>query len=719
MGNTINARGIHFVNKYYMPNDLSIIKEVRGNDAQAQYDRNNEKEWQFTLSLKFQDDVDNEDTITYNYDIYDSKDAESPTLEDESITLTKDVFSNTYSGTFTLKHNQKITIKGILSGTEYKIVENNAGNNPNGYITTIKNGSGIIGGQEGAVNTNIQVDVINFNPAERDLTIQKQVKGQVANYEANWEFNVKLVAPANFRLASSYPYIKTAIDGTTTEGVLRLDSSNSAKVTLKHGEKVTIKGLPEGTHYEVTEIGANANGYETQIPSNSFGILERNQEMTFVNSFIKYYQLSLKKIVAGNNASTDEKFKFRVQFNEGDFKLRDIEYVYPNGSPSNGKLVLPGTQAGANDKVLIPTGDGNSYYVEFELKHNDVVLFENIIEGTTYSIKEELATDQSGENGYEVKVPNNAEGTIDKDNPAPNVEFVNIRYSLNDITITKNVEGEAGLTEDREFNFRIKFKPAEDVEFKTSYPYEKRKSTVLTDSGNVELVQNADGTYSAEFTLKHDEHYTIKNIPERTQYWVEEIEANQNGYETNVTKGQSNGAYVDTQKEVEFTNKKLGYYPLTIEKIVQGDNIDVNREFNFRITFIPSEDVKELAESYPYTGSRSGNLQLTNNNNGTYTAEFTLKGSENIRIDGIPEGTKYIVEELDANEGGYIETKSNNTEGTLSGQGQTVTYTNIKSQLNSLTLSKEVKGQLNSALTSVWNFEIRLTPPIGQTKLYN
>ena len=746
--NSIRSRGRHFVNKYYMLNDLSVSKEVRGSDEEAENDRINETEWNFNIKLKFNDDtfIDdpaNSDSIKVKYVKYkyneEQQDYTDIVEENGELTLNKETTGRgIYTGTFALKHDEKITLKDILSGTEYEIKETNGYNNPDGYITTLKDEygnvvnspdgiTGIIGKQEGDINevdTNIQIQVVNFNPAEENLTIEKQVKGETADYGKDWEFDVILTPPADFRFDSTYPYTKTASDGTETNGNINIGEAESdgtyrVTVKLKHGEKIKIEGLPEGTTYRVVEKDANNNGYETDIPENAEGTLNQNEEMTFTNSLIKYYQMSLKKTVAGHNSSTTDRFKFKVTFTPSDgLELKPINYSYPNGTPDTGRLVLPGTATEDNDRELTANGDG-SYYVEFELKHNDIIYFNNIIEGTTYKVEEELSQEQSGENGYEVVKPDNAEGELDQNNTNPNVEFVNIRYALNDLMISKNVEGEAGLAENREFNFKITFKPAEDVELKTSYPYEKKRGTVTSETGNLDLTDNGDGTYSANFKLRHDEHYTVKDIPERTQYWVEELDANQNGYETDITKGQDNGAYVgpniDQDMEVEFTNRKIAYYPLTVEKVLQGDNVDTNREFRFRITLIPEEGMKEFKESYTYTGSKSGTLQFNNNNDGTYTAEVTLKGGENIKLDGIPEKTKYVVEELNANQDGYLETESNNAEGTLTGQGQNVRYTNIKMPPHSLTLSKETEGGASGNTTALWHFEVRLTPPIGQT----
>lgn len=742
--NQYKSRGRHYVNRWLMPNNLSISKEVRGSEAQAEPDWEN-KEWEFNVKLTFKDDTfieehKDDSKINVNYSYY-KKDEETPFKW--GVTTFDRTSKGIYEGKITLKHDEKITLKDILSGTEYEVSEVNGGTdgdvNPDNYLTMLKGEDGfvyspdsikgIIGGDIDNVDSDILIEAINYNPAEYDITLEKQVKGETADYNKEWEFDITLTPPEDFRLADEYNYVIEAADGTQKNGKLKLGEPNAdgtrvGKIKLKHNEKATIKNLPEGTTYKVVEDDENKNGYETTVPGNANGTLNQDENMTFVNSLIKYYGVQLKKTVAGHNSSESEYFTFRVTFTPGsEFGLRPIDYSFPNGNPSSGKLYVQGTleNPGSNDKQL--TESNGSYYVDFKLKHNDIVYFTNIIEGTKYSIEEILAESQSGENGYEVRKPDNAEGTLNRANPSPNVEYVNIRYTLNDLMVSKNVEGEAGLRENRDFRFRITFKPAEDVEFKGSYPYEVRKGSNLTKWGVTKLNQKEDGTYFVEFTLKHDEHYTMKDIPERTQYWVEELDANQNDYKTDVTKGQSTGAYVgpniDQDAEVEFTNRKIATYPLTIEKVVQGNNADSSRAFKFKVTLIPEEDVIEANEfqnSLSYTGTRSGRLPLVDNRDGTFTAEFTLKGGENIRFTEIPERTKYVVEELDANQDGYVEVESNNTEGTLDGSNQNVTvrYTNIKMEPGTLTLSKETEGGATENTEKLWHFEIKLTPPIGE-----
>ncbi len=713
MTDQITDRGVHYVNRYYMLNDLSISKEVRGHDVVTVQDKT-DKEWNFTIKLKFNDGEDHGQSVTYDYHWYDLEGTHIPE-KDGKITLNKNV-DGTYLGEFTLKHNEKMKIQEILSGTEYEITEKEAQDDPNGYITTIKNAKGVVGGTQSDVRENIDVECINFNPSEQNITIEKEVKGQTANKEADWEFEVALKAPEDFRLADEYDYEKT--DGTT--GKIKLDKADNdgvrkAKVKLKHGEKITIKGLPEGTEYTVTEIGAktdgtkNDDGYTTEILDEATGTLPHDDdvEMKFVNSKIEYYNLALKKIVNGQDpGNVGDSFKFKVTFKPGaDYELEPISYKYANGS-KEGRLVLPGTRDKQNNDIELTDNQDGTFSAEFTLQDQDVVNFSNIIEGTEYDIKEELTQAQSG---YETTTQGDPEeGLIDVNNPSPDVTFINTRYTLHDLTVKKVVTGGASET-NRNFRFRVTFTPAADVNFKTTYPYKVNGQ----DAGTITLNNNGDGTYSTEFNLKHNETFTIEDIPERTQYSVTELDANTDGYDTKLTEGEDHGVLDKDSTEVEFTNTRLARYGLRIQKNVEGQNPDRNREFTFRVTLIPSDEVQKLDLSYPYTGSKNGTLQLTDNQDGTYTGIITLKDSQYVIINNLPEGTQYIIEEVEANEDGYVTRNTDNKEGTLDGHGQPfIIFTNTKTPPHSLTISKEVEGGAGN-LQKSWNFEVRLTPPAG------
>lgn len=88
---------------------------------------------------------------------------------------------------------------------------------------------------------------------------------------------------------------------------------------------------------------------------------------------------------------------------------------------------------------------------------------------------------------------------------------------------------------------------------------------------------------------------------------------------------------------------------MTISKTVTGKG-DTDREFTFIVTLTDAAG-KPLVGSYPYTGSKSGEIA-----NGD---SIKLKHGESVTIIGLPIGVQYTVAEAESNQDGYTTTAEN------------------------------------------------------------
>ncbi len=680
ISNSASTDEIHYVNKHIVLGDLSISKTVLGSDQVAQDDRDNEKEWTFELTLTPPLGVDLGNSYTYRY--YDINDT---TLNNVlgTVVVNKNE-DGTYSGELKLKHNQNIVIKGIEPNTHYEITEKEA--DENDYKTTMKNNVGDITASvdsEGNVLNNVQVSCVNKNLAEIDLTIKKEVKGIGGDTQRDWTFKITLTPSDDEKLKDSYDY-----EGSKTgklELVANQDGTYTGTVTLKHNEYVTIKDLPEGTQYIVEELESKKDGYATEIPDNANGSLLGNSDvdMTFVNTKIQYYSLSVKKSVIGDiDDVSNDVFKFKITFTPSKNLIFGTSYTYT------------GSKTGTLN--LTANGDG-TYSGIIELKAEEIVTIEQIPENTNYLV-EEL---DANKNGFVTTEPKDKEGLIDSENQNPNVTFINRKYELKNLTIRKNLEGNSAETS-KDWEFTVTLIPEKGVTLADSYEYTGSKS------GTITFTKQADGIYKGKIYLKGGEYVTINNIPEKTEYKVEEVEANQNDYKTDID-GRDTGILIEDNTEVTFTNKKYSAYDLTIEKNVVDENggpVDSNAEWEFNVLLISPEGVN-LNETYACEGAIS-EIKLTNNNDGTYTATVKLKHGQHATIKGLPEGTKYKVEEVNANTDGYIKGVSGNTQGTLDTENKSVQFTNTKLKLGTLTIAKEVLGMAGNK-TKEWTFQIELS----------
>ena len=107
-----------------------------------------------------------------------------------------------------------------------------------------------------------KVDSCSFNNTlntdTRDLTVSKTVTGNTGNTTDNFTYTVELTGVTG-------QYTVEYSDGRTST---LTDADGSTDLTLKHGQSFTIKGLPTGADYVVTENAAS--GYTPSVTAGTY-----------------------------------------------------------------------------------------------------------------------------------------------------------------------------------------------------------------------------------------------------------------------------------------------------------------------------------------------------------------------------------------------------------------------------------------------------------------
>ncbi len=145
-----------------------------------------------------------------------------------------------------------------------------------------------------------------------------------------------------------------------TETDNNVDFTNgSATVTLRHGQSVTIKGLPENANYRVTE--EEATGYTTTA-SDAYGkiIADRTMISTFTNTKTQEPSpgtgsLAISKTVTGDGGEQDREFHFEVEMPGA------ADNTYSGVSFENGRTTL--TLKSGEHKTIEGLPAGASYTV--------------------------------------------------------------------------------------------------------------------------------------------------------------------------------------------------------------------------------------------------------------------------------------------------------------------------------------------------------------------
>ncbi len=680
----------HFVNRYRARYDLELTKEVRGQDGDSNLG------WNFMILLT---PIDGEEIPTeYTY---------TKGEETGKITFIKGEDGIYRSSTITLKHGETIKIHNLLSNTKYEIQETTDYESL-GYTSSVATGTDY-DEEKGTLDENKKVKFINTNLAEQDLTIKKTVEGGAGEKEKEWHFDITLTPREDVTLADSYPY------NGSKSGNLKFtkqeDGTYTGSITLKHGESVTIEGLPEGTKYKVSEEEANQDKYRTTTSDNTEGTLNNKVEVTvsFVNTKNLYYPLTIEKIVKGGAGDTEKEWTFEIHF-RFDENAEILESY-----PYTGKSTVTGVEAPKNGNLIITKQGDGSYLGSITLKHGQSITIDKLPENTAYEITEK----EADQDGYSTSIPTNSVGTLTEEQT---ITFTNTKLAKQDLTIEKEVVD--GDTE-KEWHFDITLIPANNISLENQYSYTSTRNTE-EKTGTIEFRTNEDGSYTGSITLKHGESITIHGLPERTRYTISESEANQGGYETKVS---NNYEGILPEKDgsatikVHYTNRKLSANTLTIAKEVLGSKGEKEREWNFQIEFTFASDV-EVKESYPYTGNstiegvdapNNGSLTITQQEDGTYLGNITLKHGQSITIKYLPVGTKFKVSEKEANQEDYQTVSKGDIEGTTDGTKVFYTmFSNSKGVSYDLTLKKIVQGH-SGELDKEWEFVITLTPAEYET----
>lgn len=301
-----------------------------------------------------------------------------------------------------------------------------------------------------------------------NLAVQKTVAGNAGEIDREWEFTIEL-KNAGAPLSGTFHYedgsIVTGVDQ-PKDGTLTFDSAGKATISLKHGQKITIKGIPANVAYTVTETEANKEGYGT-TPGNgtASGKIEVDNTATaaFTNTKNVYGGLTVTKTVAGNAGETDREWKFTVTLDD-----TGISGIYGDMSFTGGVAT-------------------------FTLKHNQTMTAKDLPAGISYTVTEDKAdgytTQATGASGQIL-----AEGTA-------TAAFTNMKsIPRGNLSVSKTVSGS-------------------NPPSKTAFGF----TVILSD-------RTVDGRFGemtfrsgvAEFTLRHGETVTASGLPAGVGYLVEE-----------------------------------------------------------------------------------------------------------------------------------------------------------------------------------------------------
>ena len=297
------------------------------------------------------------------------------------------------TGTGASDNPYKWTIDSLPEGTVVTFTE--SGFDENGYTVTI-NGSATASPQTAtaaeAAGKASFVNEYTKNPGALELT--KKVAGTGADQTKEFTFTIDLTAPTGTTFAESYKQQKTGEEETDLT-LTRTDENTKASITvsLKHDQTWTIKALPVGTSYSITETDYSGDGYTQSITKGiATGIVSggtvTKEEVEFTNTYSAVDVTVIKIDEGTRNAEHPEN---QTTLSGAKFKLYKLTVpeggsvgtytVYPNSSSSEKTTGYDGTltfEKLPNGKYMIEETVTPAGYV----KQEEIKIYFTVSEGS-------------------------------------------------------------------------------------------------------------------------------------------------------------------------------------------------------------------------------------------------------------------------------------------------------------------------------------------------
>ena len=233
--------------------DLRLSKTVDGTGADK------EKEFRFELTMKTKDG--NALQGSFPLDSGEGKGTKTGTI----------YFDENGKGTISLKDRESAYITGLPEGTIYNVEETAYADwTPSLLDNTTRDGTI-------QKDKPSEIKVKNTYEGKRQLTVKKTVEGSMGSKTKQFQFQLKLTAPAGQVLPTELEYTK----GDETK-MMQL-KNDVYEFTLAHEETIVIKGIPSKSTYTVTEVDGESNGY-TVTKTNDTGTMKADTVVSFVNT---------------------------------------------------------------------------------------------------------------------------------------------------------------------------------------------------------------------------------------------------------------------------------------------------------------------------------------------------------------------------------------------------------------------------------------------------
>lgn len=265
--------------------------------------------------------------------------------------------------TITLENGESFTFPDLPEGTQYSVVETTV----DGYAVTT--------GADDYSGT-IERATVHEAPYVNKKSIGDLIISNEVYLNDEKEEGVEFTYTVELKDKDGNPVTGTFTDEATGK-TITFDETGKGTVVLAHGESITIKGLPAGTEYKVTQT--DRNGYTVTVGADDYsGTISQADTMSapYVNKRYTGSVVISNEVYSNDEPEPDKPFSFTVEITDPDGNpIPNTEFT----DPETGKTV----KTDENGIVTIILNHGESFTLEGIPEGSTVKVVEVRIDGYT------------------------------------------------------------------------------------------------------------------------------------------------------------------------------------------------------------------------------------------------------------------------------------------------------------------------------------------------
>ena len=618
------------------------------------------------------------------------------------VAFTKVGESNEFVATITVKADgTPVTINNLPNGATYTVSEEGATPVQIKYQTASNSiATTTASTYTGKVDSEFVQIITVTNNVDKfgGLSVEKKLNStEQSDAEREFKVDVYLYPVVNAPELSVVNTTGVAIDNTTYTTVDAPADMTSAigkqvsktTLTLKGGEKLTIRGLDVNSIYYIEEQYDGLNDYAITYTNQSGTIREYSDTESFLpatdNRAIVQNdhltgELNVQKVVVSNLEIEDNK-KFPIS----------ITLKNKDGEP------LTGTYGG------VAFGEDGKNTTPIELGPNEIKTINSLPDGTLYTVEEILTGDDAQQYviAYSGDVTKDTEtkkwsGVIEQ-GKKKSVTVTNTRNAYGSIKIVKAVEGNDPdkkswfavkvTLSDKTFSDTVKAKIGNNYVF--DLPFENGVTKPrIEDAQHVQPEDKKRAVEDGFIAITKNDPLIIYGLPVNATYTVEEEDYRDTYEGRTIVYGDSTAdsaptsgtiaqqVYNADRNDVEkytvepsgtavttVTNTRNRDGKLVLIKLLSGNDISASDEFSFKVRLTDEIDNPISGEFGGYNFDENGELNVTMHGatgvteNDLQAHEPSENGGVMLVIEHLPLHAKFSVQELSNNKGYTIKFK--------------------------------------------------------------